>query len=216
VNAHGLIAGVLNRTGSLGPLAGRGSRGALPLRALRHASAAAAAADLAGSDAAAYRSFNLVVADTAGAFFLRGLGHGTVEATMLPPGLHMVTAADPDDPDHPRVARHRPNFAAATAPEPPDWGQWPALLSDDRGPPQAALNVPPTNGFGTASSALLALGEVAPGVAPQAARQFLFAAGAPGQAPFLPIAWPGAPPRPAAESRPACAAPMPASDVSRG
>jgi hypothetical protein len=184
VNAAGLVAGVLNRTGSLGPEAGRRSRGELPLLALRHGRAADAAAALAQLNGGDYRSFNLVLADAAGAFVLRGLGHGAIETLALAPGLHMVTASDPDDAADPRVRRHMPKFAIAGAPAPPEWGLWPALLADADGAPREALNVAPTQGFGTASSALLGVGE--PG------RHFLFAAGAPSLAPFRPVAWPAA------------------------
>ncbi len=183
VNAAGMVAGVLNRAGSLGPAQGRRSRGDLPLMALAHGSAAAAAGALARLDGGAWRSFNLVVADAAGAYVLRGLGAGPVTAQALAPGLHMVTASDPDDAAHPRVARHLPRFAAAPAPAPPDWGAWPGLLADAEGPPRAALNVPPTGGFGTASSALIAAGGALP-------PEFLFAAGRPDRASFLPVPWP--------------------------
>jgi hypothetical protein len=179
VNRAGVVAAVLNRTGSLGPQAGKNSRGDLPLVALRHASAAQAAAALAGQSAADYRSFNLVLADPTEAWFVRGLGAGLIEATRLPAGLTMTTASDPNDPTHPRVARHLPLFAAAAPPNPPDWGMWPTLLANSAGPFETALNVPDTNGFGTASSALLA-------VAPTR-RQFLFAEGAPGTAPFTKV-----------------------------
>ncbi|MGH6991130.1 MAG: NRDE family protein, partial [Stellaceae bacterium] len=47
VNDHGVIAGILNRHGSLGPAPGQRSRGELVLEALDHAAAAAAAAALA-------------------------------------------------------------------------------------------------------------------------------------------------------------------------
>ena len=180
VNQAGVAAGVLNRTNALGPEAGRRSRGELPLLAMRHTSAAQAAASIATLDAGAYRPFNLAIADIQGAWFLRGLGEGPVTAALLDPGLHMVTAHDPDDLDHPRVSRHLPRFALAPVPRPPDWSTWTALLADTGGPVQAALNVPPTRGFGTASSTLLAVGP---------ARHFLFAAGAPDRVGFEPVAW---------------------------
>ncbi len=180
VNRAGMVAGVLNRTGSLGPQAGFRSRGELPLMALDRGSARAAAAALAGLDGGQYRSFNLVVADAGAGFFVRGLGHGPVGVAALAPGLHMVTASDPDDMDNPRVARHLPAFAAAEPPAPPDWKSWPGLLADSSGVLAETLNVPPTRGFGTASSALLAVGSR--GGVPE--RAFLFAAGAPGVAPL--------------------------------
>ncbi len=191
VNSAGVVAGVLNRTGSLGPADGRRSRGELPLLALRHATAAAAAAGLSVLDAGAWRPFNLVVADAAGAFLLQGLGEGAPAVQALTPGLHMVASSGPDDLGHPRIARHWPRFAACPAPSPPDWGGWPGLLADADGPLQATLNVPPTSGFGTSSSALLAL--PAPGRR-DAARAFLFAAAPPGQAAYMPMAWPATAP----------------------
>jgi Transport and Golgi organisation 2 len=74
VNDHGVVAGVLNRTGALGPAAGKRSRGELVLEALDHADAAAAARALTDLDPDAYRPFNLVIADSQDAFWLRHAG----------------------------------------------------------------------------------------------------------------------------------------------
>src|SRR6266403_1575729 len=63
INDWGVAAAVLNRHGSLGPAPDRRSRGELVLEALDHADAAAAARALADLDPAAYRTFNLIVAD---------------------------------------------------------------------------------------------------------------------------------------------------------
>ena len=114
----GLLAAVLNRPGSLGPAPDKLSRGGLPLEAVRHASAAAAADALLALDAAGYRSFNMVVADRHSTHFIRGLGHGRPEGWALPPGCHIVTAHDPDDSDSPRARAHLPRFADAPAPDP--------------------------------------------------------------------------------------------------
>jgi len=182
VNAAGMVAGVLNRAASLGPAAGKRSRGDLPLLALRHPTAADAAVALAALDGGEWRSFNLVVADAADAFMASGLGAGPVHVIRLPEGLSMVTASDLNDPAHPRVARHLPRFLAAPPPVPPNWGSWPELLADSTGTWAETLNVPPNQGFGTASAALIAL---RPG-----GGTFLFAAGPPGTSPFQPIALP--------------------------
>jgi uncharacterized protein with NRDE domain len=180
VNTQGVVAGVLNRTGSLGPQKGKRSRGDLPLMALRHATAAAAADAATAWDAGEWRSFNLIVADTRDAYFLRGLGDGAVQVSRLPSGLSMVTASDPNDVSHPRVARHLPAFQAATPPAPPDWRAWPALLASQSGGWDETLNVPPLNGFGTTSAALIGVG---------ANRiDYRFAAGRPGIAAFHKVA----------------------------
>jgi hypothetical protein len=186
LNRHGVVAAVLNRQGSLGPAPGKRSRGALPVLALAHPTAEAAAQAIVGLDAGQWRSFNLVLADAAGAIFVRGLGQGRPQLQRLRPGLHMVTAHDPDDPDSSRVARHLPRFAAAPPPAPDTgWQPWQDLLSDRQGAPAEQLNVVPHGGFGTVCSSLLALPAQAPPI-------WLFAAGPPHLARFEPI--PAAPP----------------------
>jgi hypothetical protein len=115
-NAAGVVAAVLNRPGSLGPAPGKRSRGELPLLALERATAEAAVAALAALPAAEWRPFNMVVADRARAFFVRGTGIGRPEALPLPEGVSMVTALDPNDLSSPRTARHLPRFQAAARP----------------------------------------------------------------------------------------------------
>lgn len=182
-NRHGLVAAVLNRPGSLGPAPGKRSRGELPLLALEHDSAAAAAKAIAALDAGFWRSFNLVLADRSGALVLRGLGRGRAETLALAPGLHMVTAHDPDDMASPRVARHLPRFAAAPAPESDAWAGWHAILADRGGSAAEQINVVPRGGFGTVCSARLSLGAAGE-------TRWWFAAGPPETAPFASVALP--------------------------
>jgi uncharacterized protein with NRDE domain len=152
LNAHGVMAAVLNRHGALGPAPGKRSRGELPLLALEAETAEAAAARIAALDPAAYRSFNLVTADATGAYLVRGLGHGTADLGKLPPGVTMITAGEPNDAAEPRIARHLPKFRAAA------WDQWQTLLTDDTGPRTSALNIPAaSDGFGTVCASLVAL-----------------------------------------------------------
>lgn len=185
INQAGVVAAVLNRVGSLGPAPGKRSRGELPLLALRHGSAGEAAAALARLDAGLWRSFNLVVADRGGVMFVRGLGRGSVQAVTLPAGLHMITAHDPDDLGSPRVARHLPRLVAATAPDLDAWTAWRGILGDRSGRAGEQINVVPLGGFGTVSSSLVAL--------PADGRMdWLFAAGPPDEAAFLPVALGGA------------------------
>ena len=159
LNRSGVVAAVLNRLGSLGPQPGKRSRGELPLLALHHHSAAAAIAALEPLDAADWRSFNLIVADRKNTYYLRGTGHGRIYVRVLAPGVHLVTARDPDDMSSPRVARNLPRFKAAPTPNPPDWSTWPTLLADSTPPMDASINITPFSGFGTVSSALVGLGE---------------------------------------------------------
>src|SRR5690242_10004918 len=94
VNDWGVAAAVLNRQGSLGPAAGLRSRGELVLEALDHADAVAAAAALVHLDPAAYRTFNLIVADNRDAFWLRHAGVARVEVHPIPDGLSLIAASD--------------------------------------------------------------------------------------------------------------------------
>ena len=197
LNDHGVAAGVLNRLHSLGPRPGFRSRGELPLEALDHARAADAAEALAHIDAASYRSFNLLIADSDSVFWLRSAGgkNGTdgpsdVEVIGLPPGLSMFTAYDRNDPQSARMRMYLPQFEAARPPDPGagDWSGWTSLLAsrlhDAEAGPGGAMSVVTEGGFGTVSSSLIAL--------PAAGRTdtrpvWLFAAAPPGDAPFEPV-----------------------------
>jgi len=177
LNRHGVMAAILNRHGTLGPAAGKHSRGELPLLALQHSTAEAAANALATIDAAAYRSFNLVIADKDSAWLLKGLESARPAPQKLGAGTWMITSGEPNDTALPRIARHLPKFVAAESSE------WPTLLADNTGPWISALNIPPQNGFGTVSAALITL--------PKSGNAtWRFAAGPPGEAPFtaIPIA----------------------------
>ena len=121
MNDHGVVAAILNRRASLGPAPDKRSRGELVLEALDHADAVSAAEALAELNPAAYRSFNMVVADNRDAYWLRNLGSPeakVIEIRPLPQGLSMLTAYDVNDRESPRVARHLPDFEAAEAPAP--------------------------------------------------------------------------------------------------
>ena len=115
VNDDAVCAGILNRTGALGPAAGKRSRGELVLDALDHADAAAAAMALAEIDGEAYRSFNLVVADSGEAFWLRHDGSKAPVFHALPEGLSMFTARERNDSESARIRMHLAAFEAGNA-----------------------------------------------------------------------------------------------------
>ena len=176
INRHGVVATVLNRPGTLGPAAGKRSRGDLPLMALEHATAAAAVNAMTGLDAGLWRGFNMVIADRAGAWFMKGIGHGRPLAAPLAPGVSMVTAHDPNDLESPRTARHLARFQDAA----PTWHAWRAILSDRHGEASEQLNVVPRGGFGTVSSSFVAIPAVGDPT-------WLFASGPPHAAAFQPV-----------------------------
>jgi len=182
VNGASVVCCVLNRPGSLGPAPDKESRGILPLHALEKKTAGEAAEAVAALDAGKFRPFNLILADASTAIFQCADGSGPVETAPLPSGVHMVTARDPDDPESPRVARYLPRFRTALPPDPAigDWESWTKILADRSGLPGSEINVPVRAGFGTVSSSLLAIPR-------QGNPIWLFAAGPPDHAPFLPV-----------------------------
>lgn len=132
-----------------------------------------------------YRPFNLVLADRHGAIFQRWTGEGTLETRELSPGVHMITAHDPDDLGASRIARHLPRFREAAPPDPAqdEWRTWQTILADPSGPIGSEINVPGRAGFGTICSSLLAIGEATPPV-------WLFAPGPPDRASFARVSLP--------------------------
>ena len=171
LNDHGVVAGVLNRVDSLGPEPGKRIRGELVLEALDHADASTAANSLSRLDPAAYRSFNLIVADSRDAYWLRNLGPAAasgrnapgVEAFEIPAGISMITAQDRNDLTSGRVQAYLPQFEAADPPDPKAgrWTSWARLMKAkmprDSEDPYAAMTIVTDRGFGTVSSSLIAL-----------------------------------------------------------
>jgi uncharacterized protein with NRDE domain len=162
VNDDGVVAAVLNRRGSLGPLPGKRSRGELVLDALDHADANQAALALAALEPSAYRPFNLIVADAERGFWLRHAGDGAIRLLELPDGLSVIDAGELNDPTSARLARIRFRFEAVPAPEPElnRWQSWESLLGERGDPgddPRDGLCIVTDGAYGTRSSAVLAL-----------------------------------------------------------
>jgi uncharacterized protein with NRDE domain len=194
INDHGLVAAVLNRTGTLGPASGKRSRGELVLEALDHAEAGAAAGALADLHPDAYRPFNLIIAGPRDAYWLRHGGDGEVRVHPIANGLHMLTAGELDDLTEPRIRRFLPQFREAPTPDPEhdDWSAWQALLArtdfDDAGDPNAAMTLRMTvdgDTFATRSSSLIAI-PAYPGF--EHRPRWWHADGAPDRTAFAPVA----------------------------
>lgn len=191
VNDHGLVAAIMNRHDSLGPVAGKRSRGELVLEALDHAEAGAVAGALADLDPAAYRPFNLLVADPRAAYWVRHGEDGTIRVHPIAPGLHMLTAGELDERSDPRIAAYLPRFAATPVPDPErgDWTAWRELLGSHTHPdgsgPEAAMTIERPDGFGTVSSALIAI-PAYPGYGSRPI--WLHAEGLPDRTDFVPVA----------------------------
>ena len=170
VNDDGIVSGILNRTGTLGPDPDLRSRGELPLEALDHAEAEAVAAALFDLDPHAYRPFNLFVGDSKDAFWISSLneyGEPGMRLGDIPMGISMLTDKDLNDGASPRVMRYLAQFGDADEPvlnEYPttdNWSAWQTLLSskafEAEAGPSGAMNIDRGDDFGTVSSSLIAL-----------------------------------------------------------
>lgn len=186
INDYGVTAALLNRYGTLGPQAGKRSRGELVLEALDHADASVAAKALLDLAPAAYRGFNLIIADDQDAYWLRS-DEEKLTVTEIPEGFSMFGAWDRNDPADPRVKRHLSRFIAAPVPLPEagDWGAWQALLAqEDKREPRHGLSLHLPNGYGTRASSLIAVPTLGDGRAPI----FLHADGPPATHPYEAVA----------------------------
>jgi hypothetical protein len=186
VNAHGVVATVVNRIDTLGPLPGKASRGELIVRLLREpdADAAVAAARALRSDD--YGGFTLLVADRNGAFSIANTDGG-LRAARLPNGHHMLTPEGCDVATAPRVAAIMTDFRGAPLPAPDrdDWSGWlPLLQREDADDPHRAVTVTTERGFGTVACTLV-------GVPAAGAPRLRYAPGPPTTAWFRTLTVPG-------------------------
>ena len=165
VNAAGLVAGLVNRRTGTAPDPRRRSRGQLCLQALAAPSVAAARDHVLREPGTAYNPFNLLLAAPDAACVV-GNRSGTMRPTALPPGVHLLTNLDLNDPECPRIAKSHALFAAAAQhlARPPlaaFIGAARSILSDHSTPLDPRADGPPNNlcvhtdRFGTRSSTLL-------------------------------------------------------------
>ena len=159
LNGDGVFAALTNRPAAAQDPTRR-SRGLLVTDALRHTSAAEAAAALAELPREAYNAFNLFVADRDSAFAV--VYDHTPVLWSLDPGVHVIGNADPNARD---VAKIRRTLERAEGVREGDSEKIAAGLeaicrTHDHGVDPIASPCVHAGGYGTRSSALLRLGEV--------------------------------------------------------
>ena len=124
VNDYGLVAGVLNRMDTLGPLENKRSRGELVLDALEHADASEALNAIVDLEKDSYRGFNMFIADNTNAYWLKSdEASPLIEYFDIQEGLSMITAYDRNDTNSERIKTYLDQFSIATIPDPAknDW-----------------------------------------------------------------------------------------------
>jgi len=180
LNAAGLFVGVTNRA-QFPPDPSRSSRGALVIEALAEESARALAARLADLPPRKYNAFHLVYADREDAF-LTACDGATLTHRPLLPGVHVITEQSAEPRASRRQARLLSRWERDIAPAgAPDFAALQALLAEHAegdDPRDGTCVHHDAFGYGTRSSALLALG---PSFSES---RFFWAEGKPCQAPF--------------------------------
>ena len=192
INDEGVFASILNRKDSLGPLQGKLSRGKLVLKALNHLDAESAAKSFTNLNGKSYQPFNLIIADYKLAFWLRNTGEHIVEIHNIPDGFSIFTAEDINSSHSPRVQFNLPRFKTANVPnlEVNNWKDWEQLLASNgsankESSQTSAICVPPTSGFGTVNSSLIAIPNLDSGHDRKPI--WRFAPGPPDKHPFLTV-----------------------------
>jgi uncharacterized protein with NRDE domain len=111
-NQYGMIVGLLNRRNPAGPDPRRRSRGLLCLEALQSRGPDHVLAHLLECETATtYNWFNLLLADSQRACVISNAAN-RITVTELPPGVHVLTNLEINDPTCPRIARSHQLFAA--------------------------------------------------------------------------------------------------------
>lgn len=165
VNAHGLVAGILNRRSHALPDPARRSRGLLCLEVLQQPSVPAACERVRRDPGDFYNPFNLLIAAPNAAWVI-GNSSGAMLPTPLLPGVHLLTNLELDDFECPRIAKSYGLFEAAGATLaqgslPQFLRQLRTILSDHSTPLDPRDQGPPNNlcvhtePFGTRSSTVL-------------------------------------------------------------
>ena len=171
VNDYGLVAGVLNRMDTLGPLENKRSRGELVLDALEHEDASEALNAIVDLEKDSYRGFNMFIADNTNAYWVKSdEASPLIEYFDIPEGLSMITAYDRNDTNSERIKTYLDQFSIATIPDPAknDWMDWELLLGSSYSKsnnPLSAMCVKTDMGFQTVSSSLIALPNFEPKLA---------------------------------------------------
>jgi uncharacterized protein with NRDE domain len=160
LNARGLFVGLTNRR-AVAPRTDRRSRGHLVLEALRRPTARVVAEDMRQGLEETYNPFHLFYADGRQSF-LTCLSEEGAETRELGPGTHVICSRDPADPGSGKV-RHIQNAVARIdlggAFDRIFEGLVEVLTEHGEGEDPLEHVCVHTPGYGTRSSAILALGE---------------------------------------------------------
>ena len=190
INDFGVVAAIMNRMNSLGPMDNKRSRGELVLDALDHADASESLNAIIEIEKDSYRGFNMFIADNLNAYWIKSdEKNSVIEYFNIPDGLSIITAYDRNDLNSKRIKTYLSKFALSVDPKPgrDEWQDWEMLLGStysDNNDPLSAMCVKTDMGFQTVSSTLIALPSFQPKMG-SAKPVYKFANGSPDSASFM-------------------------------
>ena len=112
INDFGVVAAIMNRMNSLGPMDNKRSRGELVLDALDHADASEALNAIIEIEKDSYRGFNMFIADNLNAYWIKSdEKNSVIEYFNIPDGLSIITAYDRNDLNSKRIKTYLSKFA---------------------------------------------------------------------------------------------------------
>jgi len=184
INNEGVVAAIMNRVDTLGPMEDKRSRGELVLEALDHSDSSESLNAIIEIEKDSYRGFNMFIGDNLNAYWIKSDENSSfIEYFNVPDGLSMITAYDRNDISSDRIKNYLSKFSLATIPQPSkeEWQDWETLLGStysNNNEPLSAMCIKTDIGFQTVSSSLIAV----PGFQPSHASKkpiFRYANGSP-------------------------------------
>ncbi len=163
VNDNGVVAAIMNRMNSLGPMENKKSRGELVLNALDHDDANKSLNAIIKIQKDYYRGFNMFIGDNLNSHWIKSDEKSSdIQYTNIPDGISMITSHDRNDLNSNRFKNYLSKFSLLKEPNPTknEWSDWEELLkstySEDSNP-LSAMCIKTDMGFQTISSSFIAL-----------------------------------------------------------
>jgi uncharacterized protein with NRDE domain len=164
INKTGLVATILNRKNSLGPSNDKFSRGEIIINVLKNNDINKALAYLKTIDNSKWKPFNLFIANSNSAYWIKNIGKEKIIINPILEGKYFLDSHDINSKLSDRYIYNKDTFQSLKNPNPEksEWEEWINFLSQTNCPnnkPMAAMNIKNKyiNNYGTMSSAIIAI-----------------------------------------------------------
>ena len=116
-NDNGVVAAIMNRMNSLGPMENKKSRGELVLNALDHDDANKSLNTIIKIQKDYYRGFNMFIGDNLNSHWIKSDERSSdIEYTNIPDGVSMITSHDRNDLNSNRIKNYLSKFSLSKEP----------------------------------------------------------------------------------------------------